>query len=51
MMSTSAAEIAIQLSYAHQVIVVPGYGLAVSQAQYALRDLTRLLETHGVTVK
>jgi H+-translocating NAD(P) transhydrogenase subunit beta len=49
--STSAADVAIQLTYANQVVIVPGYGLAVSQAQYALRDMTRLLEARGVTVK
>jgi NAD(P) transhydrogenase subunit beta len=49
--STSAADVAIQLAYAGQVVIVPGYGLAVSQAQYALRDMTRLLEARGVTVK
>ena len=32
---------AIQLAYAQQVVIVPGYGLAVSQAQHALRDMTR----------
>jgi proton-translocating NAD(P)+ transhydrogenase subunit beta len=49
--STTAADVAIQLAYAGQVVIVPGYGLAVSQAQYALRDMTRLLEARGVTVK
>jgi NAD(P) transhydrogenase subunit beta len=49
--STSAADVAIQLAYADQVVIVPGYGLAVSQAQHALRDMTRLLDAHGVTVK
>jgi len=48
---TSASDVAIQLAYAQQVVIVPGYGLAVSQAQHALRDMTRLLEAHGVTVK
>ena len=36
--STSAADVAIQLAYAQQVVIVPGYGLAVSQAQHALRE-------------
>jgi NAD(P) transhydrogenase subunit beta len=49
--STSAADVAIQLAYADRVVIVPGYGLAVSQAQHALRDMTRLLDAHGVTVK
>ena len=33
--STTAADVAIQLAYAHQVVIAPGYGLAVSQAQHA----------------
>jgi NAD(P) transhydrogenase subunit beta len=47
---TSAADAAIQLAFARQVIVVPGYGLAVAQAQHAVRQLTGLLETKGVSV-
>ncbi|MEW5990237.1 MAG: NAD(P)(+) transhydrogenase (Re/Si-specific) subunit beta [Chloroflexota bacterium] len=42
---------AIQLAYASSVIVVPGYGLAVAQAQHALRELAELLEARGVDVK
>ncbi len=49
--STSAADAAIQLSYARQVVIVPGYGLAVAQAQHAVRELTRELEKRGVEVK
>jgi NAD(P) transhydrogenase subunit beta len=49
--STTAADVAIQLAYAQQVVIVPGYGLAVSQAQHALRSLTKLLGTLGITVK
>jgi NAD(P) transhydrogenase subunit beta len=49
--STTAADVAIQLAYAQQVVIVPGYGLAVSQAQHALRSLTKLLGSLGVTVK
>jgi NAD(P) transhydrogenase subunit beta len=49
--STSASDVAIQLAYAQQVVIVPGYGLAVSQAQHALREMTKLLEAAGVTVK
>ncbi|MBX9641393.1 MAG: NAD(P)(+) transhydrogenase (Re/Si-specific) subunit beta, partial [Mycobacteriaceae bacterium] len=49
--STSAADAAIQLAYANQVIVVPGYGLAVAQAQHAVKDLANLLEDRGVPVK
>ena len=49
--STSAADAAIQMAYANQVIVVPGYGLAVAQAQHAVKDLANLLEDRGVPVK
>jgi len=41
---------AIQLAYAQNVIVVPGYGLAVAQAQHAVRELADLLESRGVNV-
>ncbi|AAS06124.1 NAD(P)(+) transhydrogenase (Re/Si-specific) subunit beta [Mycobacterium avium] len=49
--STSAADAAIQMAYANQVIVVPGYGLAVAQAQHAVKDMAALLEEKGVPVK
>jgi proton-translocating NAD(P)+ transhydrogenase subunit beta len=49
--STSAADAAIQLSYARQVVVVPGYGMAVAQAQHAVRELAKELEERGVEVK
>jgi proton-translocating NAD(P)+ transhydrogenase subunit beta len=42
---------AIQLAYASSVIVVPGYGLAVAQAQHAVRELAEQLESRGVDVK
>jgi NAD(P) transhydrogenase subunit beta len=41
---------AIQLAYASNVIIVPGYGLAVAQAQHAVRELAELLESRGVNV-
>jgi len=41
---------AIQLAYASSVIVVPGYGLAVAQAQHSVRELAEILEERGVTV-
>ncbi|HET7094129.1 MAG TPA: NAD(P)(+) transhydrogenase (Re/Si-specific) subunit beta, partial [Thermomicrobiales bacterium] len=47
----SADDAAIQLAYAQSVIVVPGYGLAVAQAQHAVRELAELLEARGVDVK
>lgn len=49
--STSAADAAIQMAYANQVIVVPGYGMAVAQAQHAVKDMASLLENRGVPVK
>jgi NAD(P) transhydrogenase subunit beta len=48
--ATTAADVAVQLSYATRVIVVPGYGLAVSQAQHDVRQLAQLLEEKGVDV-
>jgi proton-translocating NAD(P)+ transhydrogenase subunit beta len=48
--STDASDAAIQLSYASTVVVVPGYGLAVAQAQHTLRDLANALEERGVEV-
>src|SRR5262245_26216638 len=46
----SIDDAAIQLAYAQQVIIVPGYGLAVAQAQHAVRELADLLEARGVEV-
>ncbi|HVR32866.1 MAG TPA: NAD(P)(+) transhydrogenase (Re/Si-specific) subunit beta [Acidimicrobiia bacterium] len=47
----SADDAAVTLAYAERVIVVPGYGLAVAQAQHALRELASLLEAKGVEVR
>ena len=49
--STSAQDVAIQLAYARQVVVVPGYGMAVAQAQHAVRELALALEKKNVEVK
>ncbi len=49
--ATSAADAAIQMAYANQVIIVPGYGLAVAQAQHAVKEMADLLESKGVEVK
>jgi H+-translocating NAD(P) transhydrogenase subunit beta len=49
--STTAADAAIQLAYASRVVVVPGYGMAVAQAQHAVRELAGELEKRGVDVK
>jgi NAD(P) transhydrogenase subunit beta len=48
--SCSAEECAMALEVAERVVFVPGYGLAVAQAQHALRELAKLLEAHGVEV-
>ena len=49
--STSASDAAIQMAYARQVVVVPGYGMAVAQAQHTVREMAKLLEAKGVEVK
>ncbi|MFL5843179.1 MAG: NAD(P)(+) transhydrogenase (Re/Si-specific) subunit beta [Solirubrobacteraceae bacterium] len=48
--STSAADAAIQMTYANRVVIVPGYGMAVAQAQHAVREMTKLLEAKGIEV-
>jgi proton-translocating NAD(P)+ transhydrogenase subunit beta len=48
--STTPDDVAIQLSYAEHVVIVPGYGMAVAQAQHAVRELTKELEKRGVDV-
>jgi NAD(P) transhydrogenase subunit beta len=47
----SAEDAAVQLAYARSVIVVPGYGLAVAQAQHLVRELADLVEKKGGEVK
>jgi len=49
--ATSAQDVAIQLSFARLVVIAPGYGMAVAQAQHAVRELERALEAKGVEVK
>ncbi len=49
--STSPDDVAILLTYSERVIIVPGYGLAVAQAQHQVRELADLLYAHGVEVK
>jgi H+-translocating NAD(P) transhydrogenase subunit beta len=49
--STSADDIAMILDGAQRVVIVPGYGLAVAQAQHAVRDLSKLLESKGTNVE
>ena len=48
--ATTAEDVAVQLSFARKVIVVPGYGLAVAQAQHDVRQLAELLEEKGIDV-
>ncbi|MVT11605.1 NAD(P)(+) transhydrogenase (Re/Si-specific) subunit beta [Chitinophaga tropicalis] len=47
----SNADMAVVLAYAHKVMIVPGYGLAVAQAQHACHELENLLEARGVEVR
>lgn len=47
----SLSDTAVVMSYAHKVIIVPGYGLAVAQAQHACHELEKILTEKGVEVK
>jgi NAD(P) transhydrogenase subunit beta len=49
--SAGPDDVAILLNYARKVIVVPGYGLAVAQAQHTIRELAEVLESRGVDVE
>ena len=49
--STSPEEVALMLEVAQRVLIVPGYGMAVAQAQHAVRDLTNLLLSKGIEVE
>jgi NAD(P) transhydrogenase subunit beta len=49
--STTPEDVAVQLSFARKVIVAPGYGMAVAQAQHDVRQLADVLEAAGVEVK
>ena len=49
--AAAADEIAMLLEDARRVVIVPGYGMAVAQAQFAVRDLTNLLDSKGVEVE
>ncbi len=49
--STTPDDTAILLTFAERVIIVPGYGLAVAQAQHQVRELADLLQSRGVVVK
>jgi NAD(P) transhydrogenase subunit beta len=47
---TTADDVAVMLGYAQKVVIVPGYGMAVAQAQHDVRTLADLLEARGVEV-
>ena len=49
--ATSAEEVAMLFDTARRMVIVPGYGLAVAQAQHAVRDLANALESRGVVVE
>jgi NAD(P) transhydrogenase subunit beta len=49
--ATSADEVAMLFDGSRRVVIVPGYGMAVAQAQHAVRDLTNLLEGKGIEVE
>jgi NAD(P) transhydrogenase subunit beta len=49
--SVTPEDAAIQLAYAQSVVIIPGYGMAVAQAQHAVRELQELIERHGGEVK
>ncbi len=46
-----AADAGVMMAYANKVVIVPGYGMAVAQAQHKVWELTQLLQNRGVTVK
>jgi H+-translocating NAD(P) transhydrogenase subunit beta len=48
--AASAEDVAIMLAYAQKVVIVPGYGMAVAQAQHDVRALAELLEDKGIEV-
>lgn len=48
---TTVSDVAILMNYSQRVIIVPGYGLAVAQAQHTIHELEQLLESKGIEVK
>ena len=48
--SATAQDVAIMLAYAQKVVICPGYGMAVAQAQHAVRELADVLESKGISV-
>ena len=51
MVAINAEDAAMRLAYAQKVVIVPGYGMAVSQAQHQVRELVELIEKRGVEVR
>ncbi|MBX3165319.1 MAG: NAD(P)(+) transhydrogenase (Re/Si-specific) subunit beta [Bacteroidetes bacterium] len=47
----SVSDLAVQMNYSKKVVIVPGYGLAVAQAQHIIKELENILEERGVEVK
>ena len=50
MRSATAEDVAVMLAYAQKVVIVPGYGMAVAQAQHDVRELADVLEKKGIDV-
>ena len=46
-----AADVAVMMAFANKVLIIPGYGMAVAQAQHKVWELTQLLKSRGVDVK
>src|SRR5690606_31841703 len=51
MKSIEASDVGVMMAFASKVIIIPGYGMAVAQAQHKVWELTQLLVDRGVTVK
>jgi len=49
--SVTPEDAAVQLAYAQSVVIIPGYGMAVAQAQHVVREMQELIEKHGGEVK
>jgi len=48
---TTVSDVAILMNYSQKIIIVPGYGLAVAQAQHVIHELEQILESRGIDVK
>ncbi len=51
MKEIDATDVAVMMAFAEKVVIVPGYGMAVAQAQHKVWEMTKLLQERGVTVK